>query len=394
LLLGAPALGALALLPRGRRPAQLPVTVRLSPARCFEGEDVRLAVSVGVAAGAGAGVRLDEVTFTVSPADGVSVWPADGPATQTVLDATRACAAWTLRPDRWGRRESATVSVTCRAGMGAWQTSLLARPGMLDVFPRAPRVRPRLVPPELLRRIGEHAGRASGDGTEFAGIRPYVPGDPLRDVNRPVSIRRRQWHVNQRAASRAADLVVMIDVFDDIGPPGDSTLDLAVRGAAALVAAYLRISDRAGLVVLGGLLRWLAPAPGDRHFYRIAAIMLDARHHSYVSPDLNRIPRQALPPGALVVAFTPLLDPRALTALTDLRQRGFALAVVDTLRHEPPVAARASADALALRVWRLEQAALREGLAGIGVPVFGWAEGSELDAVLAPVRGPAPRGRR
>ena len=39
-------------------------------------------------------------------------------------------------------------------------------------------MRPRLVPPELLRRIGEHTGRAIGEGVEFAAIRLYVPGVP------------------------------------------------------------------------------------------------------------------------------------------------------------------------------------------------------------------------
>jgi uncharacterized protein (DUF58 family) len=374
LLLGAPALGALALVPRTRCPAELRVSAELSPARCFESDEVRLAVSVEAA------TPLDEVTFTASPAGGVSL--AGSMGAQTVLDARGASATWTLRPGRWGRLEPATVSVVCRTGMATWQTSLLVRPGALDVFPRAPRVRPRLVPPDLLRRIGEHAARATGEAAEFAGIRPYAAGDLLRDVNRPVSIRRRQLHVNQRVASRAADLVVMVDVFEDIGPPGDSTLDLAVRGAAAVATAYLRISDRAGLVVLGGMLRWLAPAPGDRHFYRIAEMMLDARYHSYVNPDLARIPRAALPPGALVVVFTPLLDPRTLVAVTDLRQREYGLAVVDTLRYEPPVPARSEPDALALRVWRLERVAVRRELASLGVPVFGWDDGTELDAVL------------
>src|SRR4029077_11087807 len=119
-------------------------------------------------------------------------------------------------------------------------------------------------PPELLRRIGEHTGRAVGEGIEFAGVRSYLPGDRLRDVNWRVTSRRGQLHVNQRAAQRAADLVVMIDAFSDIGPPGETTLDTAVRGAAGLVAAYLRTGDRAGIVTLGGMLRWLGPAPGER----------------------------------------------------------------------------------------------------------------------------------
>ena len=190
------------------------------------------------------------------------------------------------------------------------------------MFPRPARMRPRLVPAELLRRIGEHTGRAVGEGVEFAGIRPYLPGDQLRDVNRAVSIRRGQLHVNQRAAARAADLVVMIDAFGDAGPVSERSLDLAVHGAAALVTAYLRVSDRAGLVVLGGLLRWLGPAAGDRQFYRIAEMMLAARYDSFVTPDVGRIPRTALPPGTLVVVFSPLLDPRGFGAIADLRQRG------------------------------------------------------------------------
>ena len=43
----------------------------------------------------------------------------------------------------------------------------------------------------------------SATGVEFAGLRPYAPGDQLRDVNRAVSIRRGQLHVNQRSAARA-----------------------------------------------------------------------------------------------------------------------------------------------------------------------------------------------
>ena len=128
----------------------------------------------------------------------------------------------------------------------------------------------------------------------------------------------------------------MIDAFGASGLVADQRLDLAVHGTAALVTAYLRVSDRAGIVVLGGGLRWLGPAAGDRQFYRIAEMMRAARYDSFVTPDLGRIPRTALPPGTLVVMFSPLLDPRGFGALTDLRQRGFPLIVVDTLRDEPP----------------------------------------------------------
>jgi uncharacterized protein (DUF58 family) len=382
-LLAAPALGALALLPR-RRPPELDVDVTVSSSRCFEGEEVTITATVRAAQ------PLDEVILELQPAAQVALAGAS-PSTQAFLRAGRASARWVIRPDRWGRPSPGTIRVVGRAG--ALQTSRRIELDPVEVFPRPARMRSRLVPAELLRRIGEHTGRAVGEGVEFAGIRPYVPGDQLRDVNRAVSIRRGQLHINQRAAARAADLVVMIDAFGDSGPVSERSLDLAVHGAAALVTAYLRVSDRAGLIVLGGLLRWLGPAAGDRQFYRIAEMMLAARYDSFVTPDVGRIPRTALPPGTLVVVFSPLLDPRGFGAISDLRQRGFPLVVVDTLRDEPPPGTRADAR-LALRLWRLDRTATRAGLRTLGIPVLGWDTGTELDSVLAPLRQPPPGVRR
>jgi uncharacterized protein (DUF58 family) len=385
-LVAAPALGALALMPRRRCPAELDVQVALSGSRCFEGEDVTVTASVSAA------LPLDEVVLELDTAAHVVLGGADAARTRPFLRTARASGQWVVRADRWGRYSPGTVRVTCRAGLGGYQASVVTQLDEVEVFPRPARMRSRLVPAELLRRIGEHTGRAVGEGVEFAGIRPYVPGDQLRDVNRAVSIRRGQLHVNQRAAARAADMVVMIDAFGDAGPVCERALDVAVHGAAALVTAYLRVSDRAGLVVLGGLLRWLGPAAGDRQFYQIAEMMLAARYDSFVTPDIGRIPRTALPPGTLVVVFTPLLDPRGFGALSDLRQRGFPLIVVDTLRDEPPVPARADAR-LALRLWRLDRSATRSALRAQGVPVLRWPEGTELDGVLAPLRKIPPGAR-
>ena len=115
-------------------------------------------------------------------------------------------------------------------------------------------------------------------------------------------------------------------------------------------------------------------------------MMLAARYDSFVTPDIGRIPRTALPPGTLVVVFSPLLDPRGFGAISDLRQRGFPLIVVDTLRDEPPVGSRPDAR-LALRLWRLDRDALRASLAGLGVPVLTWDSGTGLEGAQAPLRG-------
>ena len=160
-LLAAPALGALALMPR-RRPGKFDVDVALSGSRCFEGEDVTITASVSVAP------PVDEVILELQTAPHAAL---ARPARRKVRarGLASASARWVIRLDRWGRVSPGTVLVTGRAG--ALQVSRRVELDPLEVFPRAARMRPRLVPAELLRRIGEHTGRAVGEGVEFALLR-------------------------------------------------------------------------------------------------------------------------------------------------------------------------------------------------------------------------------
>jgi uncharacterized protein (DUF58 family) len=385
LLLAAPALTVLATSRFRAGPASVEVSAATSASRCFEGEDVEVSVSLR------SPQILDEIVFDLQPAGTMTLL--SGPAAQVVVHDGQAAARWVLRPGTWGRRAPGLVLVRCRSG-GVWQADLELATPALEVFPHPPPARAWLVPADLRRRIGEHAARTAGGGVEFGGIRDYAPGDRLRDLNWAVSSRRGRLHTNQRAAEYAADLIVMIDGFSEVGPHGGSSIDVSVRGAAAVAGAYLKIGDRVGAVALGGMLRWLSPGASNRQFYRIAEMLFDVRGDSVVTPDLDRIPRTALPPRALVILFSPLLDQRAIRAITDLRERGFTLVVVDVLRHEPPVARRSEFSAVAVRLWRLDRAALHTSLAGLGVPVVRWSSDDGLDAALAPLhRVMVPAGR-
>jgi uncharacterized protein (DUF58 family) len=375
LLAGAPVLAALAAARRGTRSEELDAAVTAALSRCFEGEDVEVIATLTT--------PMDEVAFRIEPGPAVEL--SEGPATQVVVAGQPARARWVLRPHAWGRHVICTVTVECTDGVG--ETSLALRPEPIEVFPHPPPTRATLLPADLLRRIGEHTAATPGAGIEFFGIRGYQPGDRLRDLNWAVTSRLGQPYVNQRSALRAADLVIMIDAFSDVGPPGDTTLDLAVRGAAGLATAYLRTGDRVGVVVLGGVLNWLAPSPGNRQFFRIVEMTFGVRFPSEATPDLDRVPRTALPPRALVVLFSPLLDRRALNAVTDLRQRGVSLVIVDVLTYEPPAERRLPATQLAVRLWRLDRGALRASLAGLGVPVLSWDSGTGLEGAQAPLRG-------
>ena len=134
------------------------------------------------------------------------------------------------------------------------------------------------------------------------------------------------------------------------------------------------------------MLRWLAPGAGVAQLYRVVDGLLDTEIVlSYYWKEVDVIPRRALPPNALVLALSPLLDPRSIGALRDLRARGVDLAVIDV---SPLPFARPSggeSDELAFLLWRLRREVLRHRLQRTGVAVAEWLPDLPLQAVLEEV---------
>jgi uncharacterized protein (DUF58 family) len=115
---------------------------------------------------------------------------------------------------------------------------------------------------------------------------------------------------------------------------------------------------------------------------------------SYVTQEVARVPPRVLPPQALVIAISPLIDPRFEKALIDLTARGFDLVVLSP----SPIALvrramRTSAGAdLACRLWALERRARADALHRLGITVVDWDPAEPLEAALGALR-PARRRR-
>jgi uncharacterized protein (DUF58 family) len=280
--------------------------------------------------------------------------------------------------ERWGRYPiRARLTATVRGGLIAGTATLDAV--QLYVFPVAPARSTAIPRTKLPDRIGTHVGRRVGSGVEYADIRAYMPGDPLRAVNWPVSARRRSLHVTDRLSEQAADVVVLLDTYPQ--PPGPATeaAEHTVRGAMQVVQTALRRGDRAGIVALGDRqTRWLAPDIGRRQFYRVLDATLGAGT-GFQSSDGSLAPRPALPPGAIVIAFSTLLNTHFAAALIDLRKHGHVVVTVDVLRGTP---ASDDRDPLVDRIWSLERSFLYRNLRTIGIDVVPWQEGSTLDEAM------------
>jgi len=375
------------------------VTVRISPegARLFEGEPAWLDLAAGDLSD-GYDLRWD-----FHPGKGIE------PASAVTVTAGPAGAArFAFTVPRWGKRQAGTAELMLHDRWRLTEGRAVVTLPSLDVFPR-PGIQDTLVTlSRLPNRLGEHAARTPGEGAEFAGLREYVPGDRQRQINWPASTRRGRLMVSTHPAERSQDVVLLVDATSDVGKPGTSALDYGLRGASAAARAYLERRDRVGVITYqwGGA-RWLAPSLGRRQVYKIIDTMLRADAGWSRGPSFARLPRAALPPGALVVAFSPLLDQRFVESLRDLRERGFSLVVVDVLNVSPPgprlpvlglplssrpagrlaagaLGAAGGIDEIARRLWQMEQQAIRFSLRELGVPVLHWDGAEPLDLPLAP----------
>jgi len=292
-----------------------------------------------------------------------------------------------LRCERWGVFTVGQVLFRARdiLGLRSWEGAAgAAHP--LRVFPREETLRTLVAPLETQVFAGNQVSRARGEGIEFADLREWQPGDRLRRVNwRATALRRTLW-VNEQNPERNTDVVLFLDTFAEVRAEGRSTNDRTVRAAATLARLYLQRKDRVGVVGFGGLLSWLVPASGTRQLYAIVEALLTSEVvHSFALRGVNVLPPRTLPPKALVLAITPLLDNRTAAALLDLRARGYDLIVVEVSPLDIVTPDPGSPLELAHRLWSLSREALRWRYEQVGVPVVTWREDMPLAVPLEEV---------
>ncbi len=285
-----------------------------------------------------------------------------------------------LACERWGAYRIGLVDVRIRSAFG-----LLSTTGQVDAelplraYPRRERLLRVVQAYDTTPFSGSQVSRAKGEGIEFADIRPFAAGDRVRRVNWRASARRERMYVNESHPERASDVILFLDSFAEARGSGEGTIDQAVRAASSLADAYLERRNRVGLVSFGGILRWLPPAMGMRQQYRIVDALIETElARSYFSTTVEVIPRRVLPPQALVIALTPLLDQRTITALLDLRARGFDLAVVDVSPIPYVADEHGTGDDLAWRLWTMWRQALHHRYERVGVPVVEWSPDRSL----------------
>ena len=209
-------------------------------------------------------------------------------------------------------------------------------------------------PPGLLPG-GKAIRRKSIDITPHAaGVREYVPGDPMKRIHWPTSIRRDQLMVKEFEQDPQAEVWLFLDThknthvaksgeYYDTPPIDDllllkrrkvklppSTLEYAVSITASL--AHYFIEQRRAVGLVSALGRAFTVIPAERSERQEAKILEELAflraESTYTLPSLVTAQLGQLPQGSSAILVTPMIWPELLLAVDSLQRRNLRPIVV------------------------------------------------------------------
>ena len=282
---------------------------------------------------------------------------------------------------RWGVRDVGAGQVAATSPWAGWRWGPVPVPGRtLTVLPVAATFDCRSQAPHPLGLVGANQSRRTGDGSEFAGIRPFAVGDRLRRINWRVSLATGELHVVETRAEEDTAVLLLIDSLADVGASGgigeeQTSLDVTVRAASALAEHHLRTGDRVGLRLLGPGLPPVGYGSGTAHRMRILHSLARIRGDARRRPGDRRL-RLDAPDGTVVLMLTPMLEEAAARAAATIARPGCP---AGGDRHAPGEPGRrrptGRARAIARTAWRmrmLERDWCFGEVARAGCPVVPW----------------------
>jgi uncharacterized protein (DUF58 family) len=290
------------------------------------------------------------------------------------------------RAVRWSRTRTGSAQLTASAGQGLLRAGASARSSAIKIIPLRDHFHAVDAFPRASGIVGAHRTRRPGDGSDLEGVRAFLPGDRLKRINWPVSLRTGQLHVTTTVSDRDTAIMIVLDTSIDVTARTDAStggsLDIAVHAAAAVAEHYLHHGDRVGLLDHARPFHPLRPAAGRRQLDRVIEMLLDVAPRP-VSVDVSLaqiISRVA--PRATVVLLSPLIGAARADRAAGIARSGHTVLVVDTLGADPPFDVMREWTDLAWRMQLLQRGVDIDNLGRLGVPVVSWHGAGSLDTVL------------
>jgi uncharacterized protein (DUF58 family) len=199
---------------------------------------------------------------------------------------------------------------------------------------------------------GEHRGTGVGTGTELAQLRPYLPGDDVRQLDPSATARTGVPHVRQHVPERLLTTWLAVDVSASMafGTADRLKSDVAEGVVDVVGALAVKRGGKVGLLTFGAPLSRLLPPRGGRG----ARIGLRRALGEGVAPDgtagepleraVVRLGRLARQPSLMVLISDFAGPPRWARPVAALAARHTVLAVEirDPREQELPAVGRLS----------------------------------------------------
>ncbi len=332
---------------------------------------------------------VDDVAAVIEASAFTDTEPIDGQVVVSLRDDGDEPLAVVVRSTRWGRRRVGPAHIVASSAWAGfrWESENYADAMSLVTLPlpstfdaSAPAVRS----PGL---VGVNRSPRPGSGTEFESIRPFQPGDRLRRIHWPRSLRTGTLHVTSTWAEHDRHVVLFIDAFEEAGESEGingraSSLDISMRAAGAIAEHFIGAGDRVELVVLGarGVQR-VPPSAGYRHLRRLLEVMANVEPANGQVDD-GRMPR-GLGESALILMLSPLLSPGARQRAVTIANHGRAVIVIDCLPTD--IAQEDPDDPYVGITWRIELLRRDRDIRRAreaGIAVVPWRGPGSLDVVL------------
>lgn len=222
----------------------------------------------------------------------------------------------------------------------------------LVVLPMISEIKSFLSPPGLLPGGRVIRRKALGVTPHAAGVREYVPGDPLKSIHWPTTARRGQLMVKEFEQDPQAEVWLFLDAQAGVHaklpyqPPQvdltgalfarrprielpPSSLEYAVSIAASLAHFFIRQKRAVGLATAAQIITVIMAERSERQEMKILETLAFVEDLGSL-PLAGLVAAQAgqLPQGSSVILITPSVRAETLVAAEDLQRRNLRPVVI------------------------------------------------------------------
>lgn len=345
------------------------------------------------------GPEIDLVIAALEEAPWIETRPRNGVLTTAAVGGA-AHVAVALRSTRWGRRPIERARIAAASPWAGFRWAVVGERHPLTTLPLPALFDVNASPRPSEGLVGLHRSSRSGDGNEFAGVRPFQPGDRMRRINWQRSVRSGELQVNSTLADLDSHVALLLDANDDVGVSegvdgSASSLDLGVRAAASIAEHYAPRGERVSLRVFGAVgIHSLPAGTGRPQLRRILDTLAQVRPSDATgsSSAESALRRLRIRGDHVTVMLSPLIAPEALDVAMALGRRGGSVIVIDTL----PDHVADDDDRYTALAWRIRLLERRQELRSVqaaGIPVVAWRGPGSLDQVIRDIgrRSAGPR---